>query len=1621
MLLVYCIIWLTKPQSKPLTEGMLDYFNIEQYLQTLPTTQGRFVRIRPSPTYGDGRITISQIQVIDMNGNNIALKMPVSATSTYPGSADVSVTVDGYVSSRIGLTTVWTSSYANRSTEYWMIDLGSVQQISQVVYSGQADDVNAQSTNNIPITRQRTQGMICEILDTTNNVVATQTFNGLNLSQTVTFPNSINITPSPTGDAIGLLNPLMIPLNSAQPEVYLVSGSYTKLQSDMTCGLLGATVATQGQLQNAYANGASWCTPAWVANQSTSTYNPGCGTAGIKTTTGVNANTLAAVNCFGIKSANGVSSTVQPFNTNAWSQYVLNTTPIFYGNTAVSVPDVQKLYAYIIKNNPTTLSPTTDFFNTLSTNAPLNFLYEGSITPTATISGMTTNIQIFGSISDAAKAEMSSSIDLCSKLFFGSNNDVDSFINISYSSLKPFIRANTGWKNFCKTEIVQSVSPTIGDYVMNLVPANQTSNTSVCSTPFTTDMLGLLPSPARDYIQIWIYNRTKRILQFKSTLNAITAADITSMGITDPTITATSPIESIKNSVQKMQPTVGGSLLPIDPTNNYIQDKIAQSFYEAMGGSYTMTQIYDIFTIGGTILDIRFDMTKHADISSIQTQIATLKAKYIAIRSSNVSQDILDSAKQDYESALLDFQSTQTANVLPPVLGVVGRFFYTYSTSTQAFSITGFTLDARAVTSFIPELNCGIYTSVGSGEGMLNYIPTIVYTKNIPESLPCRDPTTLRKIMDDYIDLTQAELADTLKTGPASAPEMDTSLGTVHVNQIIGAIQVSPTQCAIKWTETLWDDLSNIPVSLNLTNITRRALFSYTVNVDDWFSNNINIDPSGIIFYSSDTVPACKFDPIAYQKSIAPRLNALNPVTDLAKIQTDFMTNGWNNGIGLVCPKEIPNYIFSPLDYCLAWTDLNNWLNAGGNGPLDSAGAKSHYVSYGNTEGRNIRAQQTITPLDTPLVIQQPLPANNTLDTLDGVCPPMTCEDLSVLYSLAQQYNDDPSKPGSILRITRAYTASPYQCDVEVDINYDVMGVNGAGNPVKKGSFTYDDEYKEIPCIICPPLATSPQIYSGRTLALTVSTNVADCSYSLSDVGPPNSGTTIQSNTPALYKPMEYATQFQEATVPLLMSSVNSIVSAITDTAINATSILTTYRDTTTSAVGNIATLGTNCPIKCNNTTILNAMLAYYKAQVNHTKQINTVIRTGTPNSSTCDITYQEDTLVPSGSSYTVSSSQTAGMRFTLIPDTAAPCTFKVAGMTSILPTAPPSAALDMTQKPSSATCDEVYAINSTSLTQLDAANKCISYGGVLATLQQLTDAQKTGADWCQLGYVVDISGTTYSPSCGNTNNGIITNTIRTTGGANCYGLKPKLGQYPDIIPFSGSSWAQTGFCPNTNINYVNPSKEAFTNYGPPVYVSESTFPLNKQSFGLDRGRNQGGPGLDTLFQEPLRSDYNPTGLLYGPRSKDDDTLLQPGKAGSYKYIRFRPIKTRDPLNPTVEVGKFRFFIGNNEVDLRFAKVSNPMGSWVGNNIHDVVGPGFRRGWSDLHKKALVLAFPYAILMNGFTWTTANPDKGVGGDPVQWKLEGSQNGVYWTILRDQTKHNYPVPLERYQELSIFRF
>jgi hypothetical protein len=339
--------------------------------------------------------------------------------------------------------------------------------------------------------------------------------------------------------------------------------------------------------------------------------------------------------------------------------------------------------------------------------------------------------------------------------------------------------------------------------------------------------------------------------------------------------------------------------------------------------------------------------------------------------------------------------------------------------------------------------------------------------------------------------------------------------------------------------------------------------------------------------------------------------------------------------------------------------------------------------------------------------------------------------------------------------------------------------------------------------------------------------------------------------------------------------------------------------------------------------------------------------------------------------------------------------------------------------------------------TQNDAKKACMSIDASLATKDQMIASQKAGAYWALPGWILDDPDNVYKPSPDlgantewdwpNTAYGLNSYTKYSSQrhGANCYGIKPKtrtpfstevLVVWP-FYPNDASQYARKDNTDTFPVPYANPFKELFTNYKP-IQVTESTFPLNKESFGIDLARNKGGPGLDTLFVEPLRQDSKPIDSV-GPKYVDADETLKGQKASSYKYIRFRPTKTRDPSSPTVNISKISFYLKKSEIDIRGAKVTNPMGTWVG-DVTDVNGPGFTSGWSDKHKRALVFAFPYALLMDGFSWTTANPEKGLGGDPVQWKLEGSTNGTYWTTLRDQS-HKYPVPLDRFSALPVFRF
>jgi len=198
-------------------------------------------------------------------------------------------------------------------------------------------------------------------------------------------------------------------------------------------------------------------------------------------------------------------------------------------------------------------------------------------------------------------------------------------------------------------------------------------------------------------------------------------------------------------------------------------------------------------------------------------------------------------------------------------------------------------------------------------------------------------------------------------------------------------------------------------------------------------------------------------------------------------------------------------------------------------------------------------------------------------------------------------------------------------------------------------------------------------------------------------------------------------------------------------------------------------------------------------------------------------------------------------------------------------------------------------------------------------------------------------------------------------------------------------------------IPYKNPSVSAFTNYSAaPTVISEA---LDVRSFGQDSGRNGDYSIKDAQFETPLIQKFPPKKRI--------------AKPAAYKFLRFTPFETRSPNAASVNVGKFIFFYDSYPLFLK-GTVTNPMGTWEG-KMADVIGPDIRPGWSDAHKKSLTFAFSSPVAVDAYSFTTALPEMGIAGDPVSWKLEGSTNGTFWTIL--DTQKAFPTPITRFADLD----
>ena len=125
--------------------------------------KARYVRITPSLKQGpdDRCMQISQLQVFNSSGQEVAKGKPTSGSSIYPyGNPTSDKAVDGNAQARSFPNMYHDACDTQGANQFWMVDLGSEQPVSYVVYY-----------NRVGCCTQRSDGMPVQLLDSQMNIV----------------------------------------------------------------------------------------------------------------------------------------------------------------------------------------------------------------------------------------------------------------------------------------------------------------------------------------------------------------------------------------------------------------------------------------------------------------------------------------------------------------------------------------------------------------------------------------------------------------------------------------------------------------------------------------------------------------------------------------------------------------------------------------------------------------------------------------------------------------------------------------------------------------------------------------------------------------------------------------------------------------------------------------------------------------------------------------------------------------------------------------------------------------------------------------------------------------------------------------------------------------------------------------------------------------------------------------------------------------------------------------------------------------------------------------------------------------------------------------------------------
>lgn len=159
------------------------------------------------------------------------------------------------------------------------------------------------------------------------------------------------------------------------------------------------------------------------------------------------------------------------------------------------------------------------------------------------------------------------------------------------------------------------------------------------------------------------------------------------------------------------------------------------------------------------------------------------------------------------------------------------------------------------------------------------------------------------------------------------------------------------------------------------------------------------------------------------------------------------------------------------------------------------------------------------------------------------------------------------------------------------------------------------------------------------------------------------------------------------------------------------------------------------------------------------------------------------------------------------------------------------------------------------------------------------------------------------------------------------------------------------------------------------------------------------------------------------------------GGSATHRFYRFSPVSTRPGANGH-QLSEISFFHEGTELNL-FATnastppstgstgtpdnlvnvtVTNPGGSQAANAALLADGLSSTKLF-DARVRPVIFEFEQAVSIDAYRFTTANDFD--ARDPLRWTLEGSDDGITWTLVDNVTAFNYPTPTARFEQSQVF--